>query len=45
MTAMQIYYSLMKLDEVKDVIYVNGELPAYMRAFIDDKLDVERTEE
>jgi len=38
MTAMQIYYSLMKLDEVNDVIFVNGELPAYMRAFIDDKL-------
>tara|TARA_Y100000741_G_scaffold88308_1_gene65261 strand:- start:728 stop:1096 length:369 start_codon:yes stop_codon:yes gene_type:complete len=45
MTAMQIYYSLMKLDEVNDVIFVNGELPAYMRAFIDDKLGVERTEE
>lgn len=38
MTAMQIYYSLMKLEDVKDVIFVNGELPAYMRAFIDDKL-------
>ncbi|GIS49434.1 MAG: hypothetical protein Ct9H90mP23_1060 [Methanobacteriota archaeon] len=38
MTAMQIYYSLMKLDEVNDVVFVNGELPAYMRAFIDDKL-------
>jgi len=45
MTAMQIYYSLMKLEEVNDVIFVNGELPAYMRAFIDDKLGVERTEE
>jgi len=45
MTAMQIYYSLMKLDEVNDVIFVNGELPAYMRAFIDDKLGVERTDE
>jgi Fe-S cluster biogenesis protein NfuA len=45
MTAMQIYYSLMKLDEVNDVIFVNGELPAYMRAFIDDKLGVLRTEE
>ncbi|MBR50239.1 MAG: hypothetical protein CMA83_01500 [Euryarchaeota archaeon] len=45
MTAMQIYYSLMKLDEVNDVVFVNGELPAYMRAFIDDKLGVERTEE
>ena len=41
MTAMQIYYSLMKLDQVNDVIFVNGELPAYMRAFIDDKLGVE----
>jgi Fe-S cluster biogenesis protein NfuA len=38
MTAMQIYYSLMKLAEVNDVIFQNGELPAYMRAFIDDKL-------
>ena len=26
MTAMQIYYSLMKLEEVNDVIFVNGEL-------------------
>ena len=41
MTAMQIYYSLMKLDEVEDVVFVNGELPAYMRAFIDDKLNSE----
>ena len=41
MTAMQIYYSLMKLEGVEDVIFVNGELPAYMRAFIDDKLGVE----
>ena len=38
MTAMQIYYSLMKLDKVNDVIFVNGELPAYMRSFIDDKI-------
>ena len=38
MTAMQIYYSLMKLEEVNDVVFVNGELPAYMRAFIDEKL-------
>ena len=38
MTAMQIYYSLMKLGEVNDVIFVNGELPAYMRSFIDDKI-------
>ena len=42
MTAMQIYYSLMKLEEVNDVIFVNGELPAYMRSFIDDKLNVEQ---
>ena len=40
MTAMQIYYSLMKLEEVKDVIFLNGELPEYMRAFIDDKLKI-----
>ncbi len=39
MTAMQIYYSLMKLDAVGDVVFVNGELPAYMRSFIDDKLN------
>ena len=38
MTAMQIYYSLMKLEEVNDVIFANRELPAYMRSFIDDKL-------
>lgn len=41
MTAMQIYYSLMKLDVVHDVVFVNGELPAYMRSFIDDKLNSE----
>ncbi len=41
MTAMQIYYSLMKLDQVEDVVFVNGELPAYMRTFIDDKLKSE----
>ncbi len=41
MTAMQIYYSLIKLDEVGDVVIVNGELPAYMRSFIDDKLNSE----
>jgi|TARA_B110000881_G_scaffold160042_1_gene143002 Fe-S cluster biogenesis protein NfuA len=44
MTAMQIYYSLMKLEEVEDVIFVNGELPAYMRSFIDDKLNGENKE-
>lgn len=43
MTAMQIYYSLMKLDGVNDVIFANGELPPYMQAFIDDKLEIEDT--
>ena len=38
MTAMQIYYSLKKLDPVDDVIFVNGELPEYMRTFIDQKM-------
>ena len=38
MTAMQIYYSLKKLDQVNDVIFVNGELPEYMRTFIDQKM-------
>ena len=42
MTAMQIYYSLMKLDQVNDVIFVNGELPAYMRSFINEKLGIEQ---
>ncbi len=41
MTAMQIFYSLMKLEDVNDVIFLNGELPEYMRAFIDDKLKIE----
>ena len=41
MTAMQIYYSLMKLEEVNDVVFVNGELPPFMRQFIDQKLEVE----
>ena len=41
MTAMQIYYSLMQLEGVNDVVFVNGELPAYMRQFIDDKLEAE----
>tara|TARA_Y100000758_G_scaffold47833_1_gene30704 strand:- start:56 stop:394 length:339 start_codon:yes stop_codon:yes gene_type:complete len=41
MTAMQIYYALMKLVEVNDVVFVNGELPEYMRTFIDDKLKSE----
>jgi hypothetical protein len=35
---MQIYYSLKKLDHVNDVIFVNGELPEYMRTFIDQKM-------
>ena len=42
MTAMQIYYSLMKLDQVNDVIFVNGELPTYMRSFINQKLGIEQ---
>ena len=37
MTAMQIFYSLMKLDAVNDVIFVNGELPEYMRDFIKEE--------
>ena len=41
MTAMQIFYSLMKLDQVQDVVFVNGELPDYMRSFINDKLNSE----
>jgi len=45
MTAMQIYYALMKLDEVNDVVFVNGELPEYMRQFIDDKLQSEIEQE
>ena len=38
MTAMQIYYALMQLDTVSDVIFVNGELPEYMRTIIDQKM-------
>ena len=38
MTAMQIYYSLKQLEAVNDVIFVNGELPEYMRTFIDQKM-------
>jgi len=38
MTAMQIFYALMKLDTVNDVIFVNGELPEYMRDFINQKM-------
>tara|TARA_B100000767_G_scaffold131897_1_gene125269 strand:+ start:84 stop:470 length:387 start_codon:yes stop_codon:yes gene_type:complete len=42
MTAMQIYYSLKKLDAINDVIFVNGELPEYMRTFIDQKMAKEQ---
>lgn len=45
MTAMQIFYSLMKLDAVNDVIFVNGELPEYMRDFIKKKMAKEAEEE
>ena len=38
MTAMQIYYSLKQLESVNDVVFVNGELPEYMRTFIDQKM-------
>jgi len=44
MTAMQIYYSLKKLEAVNDVIFVNGELPEYMRTFIDQKMAKEARE-
>ncbi len=44
MTAMQISYSLKKLDAVNDVIFVNGELPEYMRTFIDQKMAKEAQE-
>ncbi|MEC8257817.1 MAG: NifU family protein [Candidatus Thermoplasmatota archaeon] len=44
MTAMQIFYSLMKLDAVNDVIFVNGELPEYMRDFIKKKMAKEVAE-
>ncbi len=44
MTAMQIFYSLMKLENVNDVIFVNGELPEYMRDFIKKKMAKEATE-
>ena len=43
-TAMQIFYSLMKLDAVNDVIFVNGELPEYMRDFIKKKMAKEAAE-
>ena len=38
MTAMEIFYALMKLDAGNDVIFVNGELPEYMRDFINQKM-------
>jgi hypothetical protein len=41
---MQIYYSLKKLEPVNDVIFVNGELPEYMRTFIDQKMAKEAEE-
>ena len=44
MTAMQIYYSLKKHEHVNDVIFVNGELPEYMRTFIDQKMAKEASE-
>ena len=44
MTAMQIYYSLKKLDDVNDVIFVNGELPEYMRTVINQKMEKEAAE-
>ena len=45
MTAMQIYYSLKQLEAVNDVIFVNGELPDYMRTFIDQKMADESEKE
>ena len=42
--AMQIYYSLKKLEAVNDVIFVNGELPEYMRTFINQKMEKEASE-
>ncbi len=41
MTAMQMYYSLKQVEGVKEVIFVNGELPPYMQSFIDEKLAIE----
>ena len=35
---------LKKLDHVNDVIFVNGELPEYMRTFIDQKMAKEAEE-
>ncbi len=42
MTAMQMYYHLKQLDEVNDVVFVNGELPEFMRQFIDQKMESEK---
>ena len=44
-TAMQIYYSLKQLESVNDVVFVNGELPEYMRTFIDQKMADEANKE
>ncbi|MBT7938025.1 MAG: hypothetical protein HN696_02560 [Euryarchaeota archaeon] len=44
MTAMQIYYSLKKLEAVEDVVFVNGELPEFMRQFIDQKMADEESD-
>ena len=44
MTAMQIFYSLMKLEAVNDVIFVNGGLPEYMRYFIKKKMEKEASD-
>ena len=41
MTAMQMYYHLKQLDEINDVVFVNGELPEFMRQFIDQKMESE----
>ena len=32
----------MKLEEVNDVVFVNGELPPFMREFINQKLEAEK---
>jgi len=32
---------LKKLDSVNDVIFINGELPEYMRTFINQKMEKE----
>ena len=44
MTAMQINNSLKKLEAINDVIFVNGELPEYIRTFIDQKMAKEAVE-